>query len=69
VESKLPHLCRLLSNTAAEALAGADVAIVSSTDITAVEALIADPPRVVIDISGRLGREVETLPGYAGIGW
>jgi GDP-mannose 6-dehydrogenase len=69
VESKLPHLCRLLSNTAAEALSGADVAIVSSTDITAVEALIADPPRVVIDISGRLGREVETLPGYAGIGW
>jgi GDP-mannose 6-dehydrogenase len=69
VESKLPHLCRLLSNTAAEALAGADVAIVSSTDITAVAALIADPPRVVIDISGRLGREVETLPGYAGIGW
>jgi GDP-mannose 6-dehydrogenase len=69
VESKLPHLCALLSNTAADALSGADVAIVSSSEVTAVEALLADPPPVVIDISGRLGREVETLPGYAGIGW
>ncbi|MDQ1466060.1 MAG: GDP-mannose 6-dehydrogenase [Actinomycetota bacterium] len=69
VESKLPHLCRLLSNTAAEALRGADVAIVSSTDASAVDALLADPPPTVIDISGRLGREVESLPGYAGLGW
>jgi GDP-mannose 6-dehydrogenase len=69
VESKLPHLCRLLSNTAAEALSGADVAIVSSTEPTAIDALLADPPPTVIDISGRLGPEVENLPGYAGLGW
>jgi len=69
IESKLPHLCRLLSDSAAEALKGADVAIVSSTDAAAVEALLDDPPRVVIDINGRLGRDVEDLPGYAGLGW
>ena len=69
VESKLPHLARLLSNTAAEALSGADVAIVSSSEATAIEALLADPPPVVIDINGRLGSGVESLPGYTGLGW
>jgi GDP-mannose 6-dehydrogenase len=69
VESKLPHLVRLLANTATEALEGADLAIVSSTEPTAIEALLADPPPNVIDISGRLGSEVESLPGYSGIGW
>ena len=69
VESKLPHLARLLSNSAAEALAGADIAIVSSTDSTAVEALRSNPPPFVIDINGRLGREIEALPGYSGLGW
>jgi GDP-mannose 6-dehydrogenase len=69
IEAKLPHLCRLLSDTAAEALKGADVAIVSSADAAAVDALLDNPPRVVIDINGGLGREVERLPGYTGIGW
>lgn len=69
VESKLPHLARLLSNTAADALSGADVAIVSSSEATAIEALLADPPPVVIDINGRLGSGVESLPGYEGLGW
>jgi hypothetical protein len=52
-----------------EALDGADVAIVSSADATAVDAPLDNPPRVVIDVNGGLGREVERLPGYAGIGW
>jgi GDP-mannose 6-dehydrogenase len=69
VESKLPHLCRLLSDSAAVALKGADVAIVSSTDAAGLEALLDDPPPTVIDINGCLPREVEALPGYAGIGW
>jgi GDP-mannose 6-dehydrogenase len=59
----------LLSNSAAEALAGADIAIVSSTDRTAADALRSNPPPFVIDINGRLGREVEALPGYSGLGW
>ncbi len=69
VESKLAHLQRLLTDSVGEALAGADVAIVSSRDPSVVAALVAAPPPSVIDISGRLGPEVETVPGYWGIGW
>ena len=29
----------------------------------------AAPPRHLIDLSGRLGREIEALPGYEGVGW
>jgi UDP-glucose 6-dehydrogenase len=51
------------------ALNGADVAVVSSTDPAVCAALLAAPPRRLLDLSGRLGYEVESLPGYEGIGW
>jgi len=69
VESKLPHLRRLLTHEPAEALLGADVAVVSSSEHSVREALLAIPPPHLIDISGRLGTEVESLPGYEGLGW
>ena len=69
IESKLPHLRRLLTDSVGEALEGADIAIVSSTDPAVVASLVAAPPRSIIDISGRLGREVEQVPGYSGLGW
>jgi GDP-mannose 6-dehydrogenase len=69
VESKLPHLSRLLTHKPAEALRGADVAVVSSNEQAVLEALLAIPPPHLIDISGRLGTEVESLPGYEGLGW
>jgi GDP-mannose 6-dehydrogenase len=69
VESKLPHLERLLTYEPGEALRGAGAAIVSSSDQAVLEALLAAPPPHVIDLSGRLGREVESLPGYEGLGW
>jgi GDP-mannose 6-dehydrogenase len=69
VESKLPHLERLLTYEPGEALRGAGAAIVSSSDQAVLEALLAAPPSHVIDLSGRLGREVESLPGYEGLGW
>jgi GDP-mannose 6-dehydrogenase len=69
VDSKLPHLRRLLANTPAEALDGADVAVVSASNPVALEALRAAPPSHVIDLSGRLGTELESLPGYEGLGW
>ena len=69
VESKLPHLRRLLAHEPAEALQGADVAVVSSSEHSVREALLAIPPPHLIDISGRLGTEVESLPGYEGLGW
>ena len=46
VESKLPHLQRLLTDSVGEALEGADIAIVSSTDPAVVAALLATPAAV-----------------------
>jgi GDP-mannose 6-dehydrogenase len=69
VESKLPHLGRLLAHEPDEALQGADVAIVASNDHAVVDALRTSQPRHLIDLTGRLGSEVELLPGYEGLGW
>ncbi len=69
VQSKLPHLGRLLADEPAIALAGTDVAVVSMTDSAAQQALIAAPPPNLIDLSGRLGKDLEALAGYQGIGW
>jgi GDP-mannose 6-dehydrogenase len=69
VESKLPHLERLLAHEPGQALRGADTAIVSSSDQAILDALLGHPPRHLIDLSGRLGSEVESLPGYEGLSW
>jgi GDP-mannose 6-dehydrogenase len=69
VESKLPHLGRLLAHEPEDALSGADVAIVSASDPAVVDALLEAPPARLIDLSGRLGPEIEALPGYEGLGW
>jgi GDP-mannose 6-dehydrogenase len=69
VQSKLPHLGRLLADDPAAALAGTDVAVVSMSDAAAQRAILASPPPNLIDLSGRLGQDLEALPGYQGIGW
>jgi GDP-mannose 6-dehydrogenase len=69
VESRLPHLERLLVREPGQALRGADMAIVSSSDRAILDALRINPPRHLIDLSGRLGSEVESLPGYEGLSW
>jgi GDP-mannose 6-dehydrogenase len=69
VESKLPHLGRLLTHEPAAALDGAGTAIVSCTETAVVDALLARPPRHLVDLSGRLGAGVEALAGYEGVGW
>ena len=69
IESRLPHLQRFLSDTALEALEGADLAVVSSSDTAVIGALLATPPAHILDLSGRLGPEVEALEGYEGVGW
>lgn len=69
LETRLPHVGRLLCRTAGEALEGADLAVVSTTDPSAVAALLAQSPSRILDLSGRLGTEVEALPGYEGVGW
>ncbi|MDQ2873989.1 MAG: nucleotide sugar dehydrogenase [Actinomycetota bacterium] len=69
MESKLPHLSRLLTREPGEALRGTGVAVASSSDQAVIDALIRFAPRHLLDLSGRLGREVEALPGYQGVGW
>ncbi len=69
VDSKLPHLGRLLVSEPQNALDGADVAIVSAGGPDVTSALLAAPPATLIDLCGQLGGEVESLPGYEGVGW
>ncbi len=69
VESKLPHLRRVLTGDPLAALQGAGLALVSSNDKAVTDALLAGPPPRLIDLSGRLGSAVEALPGYEGVGW
>jgi GDP-mannose 6-dehydrogenase len=69
VESKLPHLTRILTDGPAEAIAGADIAIVSHSTSEVVDALLASPPSRIIDLDGRLGPELEALDGYEGVAW
>jgi GDP-mannose 6-dehydrogenase len=69
MESKLPHLHRILRRHASEALIGADVALVSFSSPEVNDALVANPPARIIDLDGRLGAEVERLAGYEGVAW
>jgi GDP-mannose 6-dehydrogenase len=74
VEAKLPHLNRLLTRTPEEALADAEVVVVASAEPGLLAALAASTegesaPRVVIDLHGKLGADIEGLVGYEGVGW
>lgn len=69
VRARLPHLHKLLRATPADALEGSDVAVVSTTDPAAIQALITSPPGRILDLNGRLGPDVESIAGYEGIGW
>lgn len=69
VQERLPHLSRLLASTPTEALSGSDTAVVSTSHPAVLEALCAAAPARVLDLNGQLGTDVETLPGYEGIGW
>jgi len=69
IESKLPHLGRLLTHQPRHALTGADMAVVATSDQAVLGALLAAPPPHLIDLTGRLGPAAEALPGYQGVGW
>ncbi len=69
VESKLPHLRQLLADSPSEALEGADIAVVSSSSDDVISAIMSARPRRIFDLSGALGSDVESLPGYEGAGW
>ena len=69
IESRLPHLRRLLYATPREALAGSEAALVATSDGPVLDELRTTPPPWILDLHGRLGAEIERLPGYEGIGW
>lgn len=69
VQTRLPHLQKVLHATAAGALDGADVAVVSTADPAVIDALVRANPRAAFDLHGRLGAAVEALDGYEGAGW
>jgi GDP-mannose 6-dehydrogenase len=69
VESKMPHLRSLLTDDPVVALADSDLAIVASNEDVVIKTLLDNPPATLIDLSGRLGPEIESLPGYMGVAW
>jgi GDP-mannose 6-dehydrogenase len=69
IESRLPHLRRLLSGTPFEALHGCEAAVVATSDSSVLEELRTAPPAWILDLHGRLGPDIEQLPSYEGIGW
>jgi len=69
IESRLPHLRRLLFGTPCEALHGCGAAIVATSDRSALDDLRTAAPAWILDLHGRLGTEIEDMPGYEGIGW
>jgi GDP-mannose 6-dehydrogenase len=69
IESRLPHLRRLLYATPREALAESPAALVATSDGAVLDELRTAPPKWILDLHGRLGAEIERLPGYEGIGW
>jgi GDP-mannose 6-dehydrogenase len=69
VERHLPHLQRMLCFAPEDALRGAGVAVMATSDPDVVRAVLAAPPGVVLDLHGSVGPELEALPGYAGIAW
>jgi GDP-mannose 6-dehydrogenase len=69
IESRLPHLRRLLHGSPQAALQGCEAAVVATSHREVVDALLAAPPTWILDLYGRLGADIERLPGYEGIGW
>jgi GDP-mannose 6-dehydrogenase len=69
IESHLPHLGEILTSTPADALRDAPFALVGTADEESVQALLQARPQHVLDLNGRLGAQVEALPGYEGVAW
>jgi GDP-mannose 6-dehydrogenase len=55
--------------SAEDALRDADVAIATYANDEVARALMDTPPRRLIDLDGRLGDLVDSLPGYEGFLW
>ena len=62
------HLQKALHDNPADAVEGACVAFICSADSRALAAVVAAAPRVVLDLSGRLDAQLETMAEYEGVG-
>jgi GDP-mannose 6-dehydrogenase len=69
LQSKLAHVNRLLTTSPEEALDGAEVVVVASSDPAGLRALRAADPHLVVDLNGQLGHDIEQLPAYQGVSW
>jgi GDP-mannose 6-dehydrogenase len=69
VEKHLPHLQRMLCSSPDDALRDAGVAVLATADGDVVRAVLDTPPRLVLDVHGGVGPELEALPGYSGVAW
>jgi GDP-mannose 6-dehydrogenase len=69
IEARLPHLQEMLASSPEAALDGAGVAVVGTADEDSLRALVTARPDRILDVHGRLGADVESLPGYEGIAW
>jgi GDP-mannose 6-dehydrogenase len=69
LQSKLAHVNRLLAVSPEEALDGAEVVIVGTSDPTVLRALREADPKLVIDLNGSLGDDIEHLSSYEGVNW
>jgi GDP-mannose 6-dehydrogenase len=69
VEKHLPHLQRMLCAVPGDALHGAGVAVVATSNEDVLHAVLNARPHVVVDLHGSVSPELEALPGYSGIAW
>jgi GDP-mannose 6-dehydrogenase len=69
VDERLPHLRRLLADSALDALSGAAAVIVGVSTPEVRDAVSTVPPAHIFDLVGTLGPEIEALPGYVGGSW
>jgi GDP-mannose 6-dehydrogenase len=69
IDERLPHVGRLLADSAAEAVRGVTGVIICISTPEIREAVLGAPPRHIFDLVGTLGSEIESLPGYVGTSW
>ncbi|WP_433250294.1 nucleotide sugar dehydrogenase [Streptosporangium sp. CA-135522] len=70
IESRLPHLGDLLSNSAEDVLSHADVCVIGCKDPAVLSALDGAGDRTIIDLVRLPDAEARRAhPGYVGLGW
>lgn len=69
VEEHLPHLERILNSDAHDVVRNSSIAVLAARSETITNAILANPPELILDLTGSQAPEVEALPGYRGLAW